>query len=98
MAFTDRDVYQAVRSIPKGKVRTYGEVAEMLDADRRFASRAVGQALGRADASVPWWRVVRRDGSMRVPRDPEQVRRLEAEGVAISDGRVRLSRNIGRQS
>jgi len=89
MAFRDEDVYAAVRSIPAGDVRTYGQVAEMLGADRRTSSRAVGQALARADDSIPWWRVVRRDGSMRIKGDPRQIRLLRAEGVDITaDGRV----------
>jgi O-6-methylguanine DNA methyltransferase len=40
-----RQVYEAVRKIPAGRTKSYGELA--TDMNRPTASRAVGQALGR---------------------------------------------------
>lgn len=40
-----RRVYQAVRRIPRGETRTYGEIAR--SAGRAGAARAVGQAMAR---------------------------------------------------
>jgi len=89
MSFTNEDGWEEVRRIPKGAVLTYGDIAERLGGSRRTHGRAVGQALSAAPDDVPWWRVVRWDGSMRRPADPEQIRRLRAEGVKITpDGRV----------
>ena len=62
-AFQER-VYEVVKRIPKGEVRSYRWVAEQLG-DPKLA-RAVGQALGcnqRSDL-IPCHRVVRTDGSL----------------------------------
>jgi alkylated DNA nucleotide flippase Atl1 len=69
-------ILEAVRAIPVGFVRTYGDISP-------GAPRAAGQAL-RAARDVPWWRVVRSDGSLAA--GPEQRRRLEAEGVPFRSG------------
>ncbi|WP_113716127.1 methylated-DNA--[protein]-cysteine S-methyltransferase [Arthrobacter dokdonensis] len=57
-------VWDALRRIPYGEVRTYGDVAAMLD-DRSLA-QAVGSANGRNPISiiVPCHRVVGADGSL----------------------------------
>ena len=57
-------VWRALRDIPFGETRTYGEVAASLG--RRSASRAVGAAIGRNPISVivPCHRVVGSDGSL----------------------------------
>lgn len=52
-----------VRSIPKGKTMTYGEVAKV--AGRPGAARAVGTIMARNDdKSVPCHRVIRGDGKL----------------------------------
>ena len=60
-----RKVYRRVRQIPRGKVRTYGEVARA--AGSPGAARAVGQAMARNPVApvVPCHRVVGSDGGMR---------------------------------
>lgn len=57
-------VWDALRRIPYGEVRTYGDVAAMLE-DRSMA-QAVGSANGRNPISiiVPCHRVVGADGSL----------------------------------
>jgi methylated-DNA-protein-cysteine methyltransferase-like protein len=88
-------VYAAVRRIPEGRVLTYGEVARLVGVRR--GARAVGwalRALPRALAArVPWHRVVGRGGRIS-PRDgagmAEQTKRLLAEGVRFSKGRVEM--------
>lgn len=59
-----RQVWQALQSIPCGEVRYYGQLAEQLG--RPTASRAVGAANGANPISivVPCHRVIGRDGSM----------------------------------
>jgi methylated-DNA-[protein]-cysteine S-methyltransferase len=59
----DRRVYEVARSIPPGRVLTYGEVASRLGIDN---ARAIGQSLGRNPFAVivPCHRVVAADGKL----------------------------------
>lgn len=60
MTFQEK-VYAVVRSIPKGKVLTYKEVARRVG--KPLAFRAVGNILGKnTDKRVPCHRVIRSDG------------------------------------
>jgi O-6-methylguanine DNA methyltransferase len=60
----DRDVLGAVRAIPRGQVRSYGEIARAIG--RPGAARAVGGAVGRNPVAmlVPCHRVVAGDGTL----------------------------------
>lgn len=61
-SFTER-VYDAVRKIPKGQTRTYGQVAAAIGVPG--AARAVGNALNKnRSKDVPCHRVIRADGSV----------------------------------
>lgn len=90
--------YAAVRTVPSGRVTTYGDIAKALTGTARTA-RTVGWALrglppDRAE-EVPWWRVVNARGEIRTSSDAdgssEQRRRLMAEGVPFDDqGRIEL--------
>ena len=62
----DRDalveqVLDLVESVPPGRVTTYGLLA---DAVGFGGPRWVGRVLATSGAAVPWWRVVRADGSL----------------------------------
>lgn len=76
-------VVKAVRSIPRGEVRSYSQVA--LYAGRPGAARGVGHELSilKGGGSVPWWRVTRAGGVLAPPVAHEQARRLRAEGVEV---------------
>jgi len=94
-----RSVFDIVRSIPKGKVATYGQVA-LLAGNPRWA-HAVGFALSRChDSSVPCHRVVNRMGYLSDAFDPIAGREaqrmlLQAEGVEfLPDGRVDMERFV----
>jgi alkylated DNA nucleotide flippase Atl1 len=76
-------ILEAVRAIPKGFVRTYGDIDPS-------APRAVGRVLATTTVPVPWHRVVRADGTP--PLGADQLRRLLREGVPIRNGRVDLTR------
>ncbi len=77
-----RAVLGRVRAIPPGFVRTYGDVSP-------GAPRFAGSVLaGCDDATVPWHRVVRADGTLAKGR--EQRSRLLAEGVPFRGDRVDL--------
>jgi methylated-DNA-protein-cysteine methyltransferase-like protein len=77
-----------IRSLQPGEVVTYGEVA--ADAGRPGAARAVGHLLATQPADLPWWRVVAANGRLVPGHEAEHARRLEAEGVRLHNGKVRL--------
>ncbi len=82
-------VYEYVKTVPKGKVVTYGQVAAMLGSPR--ASRAVGYALhfNPRPGEIPCHRVVNRFGSLAPAFAfggiEVQASLLREEGVEISD-------------
>lgn len=90
-------IYEVVKSIPKGKVATYGQVA-LLAGNPRWA-RVVGYALhiNPDTAVIPCHRVVNREGRLApgfaFGGDGVQRQLLEAEGVAFeADGRIDLEK------
>ncbi|MCK9247761.1 MAG: MGMT family protein [Solirubrobacteraceae bacterium] len=74
-------ILDAVRAIPEGWVRTYGDVDP-------GAPRLVGRVLHEDGDGVPWHRVVRSDGSLT--QGARQRSLLRAEGVALRGERVDL--------
>lgn len=55
-------VYELVAHIPKGRVMTYGQIAAL--AGHPYAARIVGGIAHWGDPSLPWQRVVKKDGSL----------------------------------
>ncbi|RFM23700.1 MAG: MGMT family protein [Candidatus Thermochlorobacter aerophilum] len=81
-------VYALVRSVPKGKVTTYGAIAEALGA--KCSARMVGYALHAAIGSdVPAHRVVNRFGALtgkhHFPHPDLMKQLLLEEGVSFND-------------
>ena len=89
-------IYEAVKKIPKGKVATYGKVAEM--AGNSNMSRAVGNALHKNPDpdGIPCYRVVNSKGELAdafvFGGAGVQQKLLEADGVEVTDGRVDLEK------
>jgi methylated-DNA-protein-cysteine methyltransferase-like protein len=88
-------IIAAVRRIPRGKVCTYGSVAEVAGLPRR--ARLVGTVLRQTSArALPWYRVINAGGRISFPVGSEaydrQRHKLEAEGVVFVGGRVDLRR------
>ena len=83
-----RAVLRRVRQVPRGRVTTYGDVADAVG--RPGAARAVGAVLRAGDgpASVPYHRVVAAGGLVHGEGARERARRLRHEGVRVRDGRV----------
>lgn len=54
-------VLACVEQVPRGRVTTYGAIA---DAVGRYGPRRVGNVMAEHGGGVPWWRVVRADGSL----------------------------------
>jgi methylated-DNA-protein-cysteine methyltransferase related protein len=76
----DEEVLERVCEIPAGFVRTYGDVSP-------GAPRFAGAVLFECDEpDLPWWRVVRADGSLA--KGDRQRRHLVAEGVPFRGERV----------
>lgn len=89
-------VYAVVRRIPKGRVATYGQIAEL--AGLAGHAQQVGYALHALPpgSTVPWHRVINSAGRLSLPPDSgglDQRLRLLAEGVPVTEtGRVPLAR------
>ena len=92
----ERDVLEVLRSLRKGDVVTYGEVA--LEAGHPGRSRAVGALLSSGAHRVPWWRVVNASGRLVPGHEVAQAQRLQAEGVDVDVAANRVRRGRGRVS
>jgi methylated-DNA-protein-cysteine methyltransferase-like protein len=85
-------IWRTVRTIPRGQVSTYGNVARKAGLPGR--ARLVGHALKVAPArlKLPWHRVLAAGERITFPKNSrqhaEQSRRLRAEGVKVKNGRV----------
>jgi methylated-DNA-protein-cysteine methyltransferase-like protein len=92
------DIYEVVKLIPKGRVSTYGSIAEYLGS--KSGARLVGWAMnachGRAD--VPAHRVVNASGVLTgknffaTPILMQEL--LESEGVSIKNDKVQDFENV----
>ncbi len=86
------------RTIPPGRVMTYGQIATLLGTPR--AARAVGYAMFFCkDESVPWQRVINAKGEIslggHVDRPILQKELLLAEGVVFdAAGRIDLKTHL----
>ena len=83
----DEVVFDAVERIPPGRVSTYGAIGRLVGVGPRRVARALSSGGGGA---VPWYRVVRADGSVAEPVRVRQLELLAAEGVPMRGGRVVL--------
>src|SRR5438477_12920616 len=86
--FRDR-VIEIVRSVPYGKVVSYGQVA--LYAGLPRAAREVGWVLSETGGvDLPWWRVVNNKGLITISGKEFNAREtqkklLQAEGIEVAD-------------
>ena len=94
-------IYAVVRRIPRGRVATYGQVADLAGLPGH--ARQVGYALHALDPArrLPWHRVINARGEVSPRSAPgyERIQRhhLEREGVEFDPaGRVSLSRYAWR--
>lgn len=89
-------IYEAVKKIPRGKVATYGRVAELAGNPRM--SRAVGNALHKNPdpEHIPCYRVVNAKGELAEAfvfgGVNMQEKLLEADGIEVVNGRVDLEK------
>jgi len=87
------DVLRVVESIPPGRVMAYGQVADVVG---RGGPRQVGAVMSTYGSGVPWWRVVRADGSLPDVHVRGALEHYRAEGTQLRgaaggrDGRTRV--------
>ena len=77
------EVLERVRAIPEGKVAAYGDITPGAP---RHAGRVLSESL---EPDVPWWRVVRADGTLAKGRRQKGL--LRAEGVRFKGDRVDMA-------
>ncbi len=70
-----------IRAIPIGFVRTYGDIEPS-------APRLVGRILATTHDNLPWYRVVRSDGT--IPMGERQRKLLLREGIPMRGDRIDL--------
>ena len=73
-------VLGVVESIPPGRVMSYGAVAEAVGAG---GPRQVGRVLAMYGGGVPWWRVVRADGTLAACHAGAASEHHRREGTAL---------------
>src|SRR3954470_9521876 len=84
------DVYEVARLIPKGRVTSYGAIANYLGT--KSSARMVGWAMHGCPKDVPAHRVVNSQGLLtgkhhfKPPSKMEQL--LKKEGVKVTDDRI----------
>jgi len=89
-----RRVVAVTRSIPRGRVATYGDVAVL--AGRPGAARAVGNIMAHCEApTIPCHRVIAAGGDLGGYTDlVRKKQQLAAEGVTFSGRRIRQFREL----
>lgn len=92
VSFFDR-VYEVVRKVPRGRVTTYGAIANYLATGK--SARMVGWAMNASHSAfppVPAQRVVNRNGMLtgkhHFPGENLMQELLENEGVMVEDDQV----------
>ncbi|MBR2385017.1 MAG: MGMT family protein [Clostridia bacterium] len=95
MSFFDQ-IYQLLKTVPIGKVTTYGDIAKALGRPR--SSRVVGYALhvNPDPQNIPCYKVVNRDGfltpAFAFGGQDAQRAMLEGEGIEVVNGKVDLDK------
>lgn len=97
---TARDIYAVVRSIPRGKVATYGQIGDLIGIPA--GHRVVARAMRTCPDGLPWQRVVGKKDARRAQinvMDPEhaalQRKLLAREGVGFDDNGFIVLRSHG---
>ncbi|MDI2030064.1 MGMT family protein [Saccharopolyspora sp. TS4A08] len=89
----DEETFERVRavvaSIPPGKVLSYGDVAARAGLN---SPRLVGRIMAEDTADLPWYRVLRSNGTVAEHLRHRQLELLRAEGVLADGGKIPMSR------
>jgi alkylated DNA nucleotide flippase Atl1 len=82
-------VLAVVEQIPRGRVMSYGDVAEFIGSK---APRSVGAVMAKHGHEVCWWRVVQSSGHPTRSAPDEALAKLRAERTPLKGDRVDLAR------
>lgn len=87
------EVMAAASSVPKGRVTTYGAIANHLEVSARHVAFVMSGLNGEEGKIIPWHRVIGAQGTLRQPTPSaisRQRKRLIDEGLNVSTkGEVR---------
>jgi methylated-DNA-protein-cysteine methyltransferase-like protein len=89
-------IWQTVKQIPKGKVATYGQVAELSGLNNQ--ARLVGYALHKLpeNSKVPWHRIINSKGKLSFPKNSNSYKSqrslLEKEGITLKCETIDLNK------
>jgi alkylated DNA nucleotide flippase Atl1 len=93
----DHDLYvelvlRCVEQVPRGRVTTYGAIAQVVGpVVGGGGPRLVGSVMAGYGGPVPWWRVVRADGSLPPSHQEEARQTYLEEGTPLrASGNVDL--------
>ena len=97
MKVTYPEIHDVVRCIPRGRVATYGQVAELAGIPGQ--ARRVGYALSalQENTAVPWHRVINAKGEISLRShagaEKRQMQLLRREGIVFDKNkRIPLAR------
>ena len=80
-------VLSCVERVPVGRVTTYGAIAALVGG----GPRQVGSVMAHHGGPVPWWRVVRADGSLPPSHGDEARAHYAEEGTPCNGaGQVQM--------
>jgi Predicted methylated DNA-protein cysteine methyltransferase len=82
--FAER-VLDLVERIPRGKVMSYGDIAEYLG---QGSARQVGRVMSLWGGAVPWWRVIHSDGTPPPGHETRCLARWRDEGTPVRGDRA----------
>jgi len=91
-------IFKLIKSIPRGRVSSYGRIAAMAGDARQARQVAWILHSSSEKQGLPWHRVIGSRGRISLPPSKggrEQRRRLEEEGVRVGSGGVVDLRKYG---
>ena len=95
--FTER-VLNIIKSIPKGMVMTYGQIAAYEDHPR--GARQVSRILHAMSTkhNLPWWRVINSKGSISLTGENGYIQGelLSQEGIEVLNKKIDLTKHLYR--
>jgi len=91
-AYTE-SVLLLVEAIPAGRVMAYGDVADAVGGN---GPRRVGRVLSQHGGGVPWWRVVRADGTLPPSHREAAPAYYQAEGTPLATGSAGMRVDMAR--
>lgn len=76
----DEAVYRLLELVPSSRVISYGEAAAQLGL---ATARRPAAAMTRAPEGLPWWRMIRADGSLPPPLARRAGAQWQREGTPV---------------